>query len=172
MNHSQDETPAAAMATLPQEQTEEPVIIDVDDDNDNNQPVISHAPAGVESTTRPRMTSSFFASTTFSKHFQLTSTTDETHSKDTNSQAQQTQAQAQQTQQESATSIEKEQPPWPSQHQPWVQQIWHSLTYSYMHPILVKGKRQFQTNQQHLVLEDLYQTPHNMTATVLVQQFW
>ena len=164
MNQSQDETLAAAMATLPQEQTEESVIIDVDDES-----VIHRAPAetaAVESTstTRPRMTLSFFASTTFSKHFQLTSTKDETHSKDTHSQSQ--------SQQQTQTQQEKEQPPWPSQHQPWYQQIWHSLTYSYMHPILVKGKRQFQTNQQHLVLEDLYQTPTNMTATVLVQQFW
>jgi hypothetical protein len=54
--------------------------------------------------------------------------------------------------------------------------LWLSLTYSrwsysYMNPILRKGRRQFKDGD-HLELEDLYRVPQDMEANYLSAQFW
>ena len=68
-------------------------------------------------------------------------------------------------------SLEQPKQPWPedtSNH--WYQKLTQSLTYSYMGPLLQKGRRQF-LDGDHLTQEDLYQVPSSMNAKDLVTLF-
>jgi hypothetical protein len=53
----------------------------------------------------------------------------------------------------------------------WFRNVCTSWSFSYMNPILRKGKRQFQDGH-HLTLEDLYDVPDDMRSEYLVQRFW
>ena len=59
---------------------------------------------------------------------------------------------------------------WPEEEGNWFQQVFQSLTFSYMRPLLQKGKRQF-LDGDHLTQEDLYQVPPSMTGKDLVITF-
>jgi len=71
----------------------------------------------------------------------------------------------------------KEQTPWPIQkscsfkskdirHR--LYNLYQTLSFSYMNPILSKGQQQFTATGQHLVLEDLYRVPDELRADQLV----
>jgi hypothetical protein len=53
----------------------------------------------------------------------------------------------------------------------WIQDVYTSWSFSYMNPILRKGKRQFKDGH-HLGLDDLYDVPEDMRSEYLVQRFW
>jgi hypothetical protein len=53
----------------------------------------------------------------------------------------------------------------------WFRDVFTSWSFSYMNPILRKGKRQFKDGH-HLTLEDLYDVPDDMRSEYLVQRFW
>ena len=49
-------------------------------------------------------------------------------------------------------------------------QIFESWSYSYVNPILRKGRQQFKTGN-HLTADDLFDVPDDMRAQVLASQF-
>jgi hypothetical protein len=53
----------------------------------------------------------------------------------------------------------------------WFRNVFTSWSYSYMNPILRKGKDQFKDGH-HLTIEDLYDVPDDMRSEYLVKQFW
>lgn len=65
---------------------------------------------------------------------------------------------------------------WPEDSRPVtfrgrMRRLYNSWTYSYMHPILQKGRRQFQ-DKNHLTQEDLFEVPDDLRSALLLQQFW
>lgn len=48
--------------------------------------------------------------------------------------------------------------------------LYNSLSYSYMKPILEKGKNQF-ISGEHLDIQDLFEVPAHMASAVLVERF-
>lgn len=53
----------------------------------------------------------------------------------------------------------------------WFRNVFTSWSFSYMNPILRKGKQQFKDGH-HLTLEDLYDVPDDMKSEYLVKRFW
>jgi len=53
----------------------------------------------------------------------------------------------------------------------WLLGIYNRWSYSYMNPVLRKGRRQFKDGE-HLLLEDLYEVPDDMRSELLVERFW
>jgi hypothetical protein len=53
----------------------------------------------------------------------------------------------------------------------WFRNVFTSWSFSYMNPILRKGKHQFKDGH-HLNLEDLYDVPDDMRSEYLVKRFW
>lgn len=49
--------------------------------------------------------------------------------------------------------------------------VYSSWSFSYMNPVLHKGKRQFKDGH-HLTLDDLYDVPDDMRSEYLVNEFW
>src|SRR3569623_1133970 len=52
-----------------------------------------------------------------------------------------------------------------------IRDIFNSWTYGYMKPILRKGRRLFQEEEQ-LEIGDLFEVPSNSTSEYLVKLFW
>jgi hypothetical protein len=53
----------------------------------------------------------------------------------------------------------------------WFRNVYTSWSFSYMNPILRKGKSQFKDGH-HITLEDLYDVPDDMRSEYLVKRFW
>lgn len=53
----------------------------------------------------------------------------------------------------------------------WGSAFYGKWSYSFMNPILQKGRRQFQS-KEHLEMADLFQVPVDMKSKSLVTKFW
>ena len=84
-------------------------------------------------------------------------------------------------QETSSLSMEKDDPlpsdkAWPETVKasgccPRLRGLYSSWSFSYMNPILRKGKDQFKEGD-HLEIGDLYKVPDDMRSEVLVARFW
>lgn len=68
--------------------------------------------------------------------------------------------------------------PWPVDNRSSYASLWeaftdmcNSLTYTYMNPILEKGRNQFKSGD-HIDVDDLFEVPPHMSSAVLVSRFW